>query len=340
MPTSPPTFTTQRSLIRNICLSQNAQLNFAETLLDTAITYHARAETNGFAQLAIEKESDYNYAGKGHSFATEARTIAKSSTCDLSTRLDDFLAGWMLAFCMGKDTFTAGVNPLPNTHVITWDDTGSPAKVTNIYIEDSVGLKRKWEDMCLTQLVLSGADKGSVMAKATFLGTGRYTDGAMVTLPDLPTAAQYLYGSDSVISIGPTGAPVSLSPRVLSWEATFDRQAELYRACGGGVYPYFIRNGNPITKLKLVIALDNTTDVRDWMVNETLLEIKILTTSGATILQLDYPNVILPKSDLGEQDKYVAYTVELDQMSILKPTGGEAVTATVTNTETAYLVTV
>ncbi|HEX4039075.1 MAG TPA: phage tail tube protein [Acidobacteriaceae bacterium] len=333
----PTAFTTQRSLLRNVVLPANIQATLAETMADAAFTYRGRPDTSGFFQIELGKESDYQYAGKGSSFATESRLITQQSSGEIDARLDDFLAGWMLAMCMGTEVYTAGADGAANTHVLTWADTGAPAQLTNVYIEDAPGLKRKFIDMSCTKVVLSGADKGSIMAKASFIGTGRYTDGVIAAgLPALPTA-QYIYGSDSIVSIGPAGAPVSMAPRVLSWEATFDHANDLFRSCGGGVYPVFPRYGNPVHSLKLVIAIDTTSDVRDWMMNQTLLEVKIAATSSATSLTIDYPNVIIPKSDLGEQDKYVIYTVELDQQSILKPAGAQPVTATVMNTEVAYL---
>jgi hypothetical protein len=334
------TFVGQRSVLRNIVLSPKSQTTIGEVFADASLTYLCRAESQGFLQLAPEKESDYEYTSKGSSMATESREIALSSSGELNTRLDDFLAGWLFAFVMGTDAFTAGADSAPNTHVFTWKDTSDPAVLTNIYAEDSAGLKRKWSDLSITSIVLSGTDKGSIKVKATFMGLGTVTAdvvGVMATLPDLPVA-QYLYGSDSVISIGPSGAPVSKSPRVLSWEATFDHANILFRACGTGVKPAFVRQGNPLNKLKLVVAIDSSTDIFDWMTGQTPLEISIAVNSGATSLLIDYPNVILPKSDLMEQDKYVAYTVELDENSILQPTGGgESVTVTLQNTDVAYL---
>ena len=332
------TFVTQRSITRNIVLSPKSQLTVGEVFADASLTYRCRADANGFAQLVREMESDYQYASKGKSMATESRLIAESSAFELGTRLDDFLAGYAFAFCFGQETFTVGT---PNTHVFTWLDTGAPAILTNAYIEDTAGLKRKWSDLAVSKIVLSGSDKGSITIKITFIGLGTVTvdvANAMATLPALPTA-QYIYGSDSVVSMGPTGTPVSKAPRVLSWEASFDHADELFRACGVGLKPAFIRQGNPINTLKLVIALDTSTDIFDWMTAGTPLEISIAATSGATTLLIDYPNVILPKADLGEQNKYVAYTLDLDQNSILQPTGGgESVTVTVGNTDAAYLV--
>jgi hypothetical protein len=431
MPTS---FTTQRSILRNIIVGGSLQATLAETMADALLTYRMRPETSGFFQIALEKESDLAYAGKGTSFATESRLIAQSSSGEINSRLDDYLAGWFLAMVMGSESITPlstpvlaslagtltvlnagdllsgtlsgvegdGVTPYsialgtpgatdtlahllhainvtyasygitatlsgpgtsmtfaatngdagaptivgsnladlaaagPYAHILTWMDTGAPAQVTNIYGEDAPGLKRKFQDMSCTKVVLSGTDKGSVMAKASFIGTGRYADGAMVALPALPTV-QYLYGSDATISMGPAGEAVSMSPRILSWEATFDHANDLFRSCGGGIYPVFPRYGNPKVALKLVIAIDTTSDVRDWMMEQTLLDVNIAIASGAASLTIDYPNVIIPKADLGEQDKYVIYTVELDEQSILKPTGGQVCTATVVNNAPRYL---
>ena len=331
-------FTTQRSILRNVVLGGNSQLTLAETMADANLTYRARPETSGFFQLMQEVESDYQYAGKGTSFATESRVITKQSSGEINTRVDDYLAGWLLAMVMGTDTYTLGVGGGPNSHVLTWKDTGDPAQVTNVYVEDAPGIKRKWQDMSCSKVVISGTDKGSLMAKASLIGTGRYVDGAMVTLPDLPTA-KYIQGSDCTVSIGPAGAPVSMKPRVLSFEATFDHQNDLFRSLGGGVYPVFPRYGNPICGLKLVIAVDTTSDVRDWQVNRTALEVSLAINSGAAAqLTLDYPLFYIKNADLGETDKYVTYTIDLNQEDILKASGSEVCTATVLNSATQYLV--
>lgn len=334
-----PTFSTQRSIARNIVLSPNQQQTVGEVMADADLTYRGRPETSAFAQWDATYESDIAYAGKnGKSTATEDRIITQQSSMSLSTRLDDFLVGWAFALCMAQEAFTAGQNGAPNQHIFTWKDTGDPAPLTNVYIEDTVALKQKWSDMAVSQIVLSGGDKGSVALKASLIGTGTVTAGAMAALPALPTA-QYLYGSDSVVSIGPVGNVTSLSPRVASWEATFDHQCELYRATGGGTKPFFVKLGSVLNKLKLVIMADTTSDIWTWVQNQTALEIKIAVNSGNTSLLIDYVNVNLPKTTVGEQDKMVAYTIELDETNIKQPAGGgDAVTVTVLNTDTAYLV--
>jgi hypothetical protein len=332
-----PTYTSQRSLLRALVLSTGVQASIAEAMTDAQLTYTALMETSNFAQIETEFESDYQYAGKATSFATDARLTALKSSMELSTRVDQFLAGWLLSLMMGQDTVTGAASPY--SHVMTFLESAGPADVTNLYIEDSQGLKRRFIDMALSNLVLSGAEKGAITAKGTFMGSGRYADGAIAAgVPARITHPQFLYGSDAVISLGPQGAPVSFFPRVMSWEATFDRAIEECRVPGGGLYAAFLRYGNPTLKLKMVIAVDSTTDIRDYQINQTPLEIKIAIASGAASLTLDYPYVILPKADLSEQQKYVAYTLELDQNSILKPGGGAPVTATIVNTTAAYLV--
>jgi hypothetical protein len=332
MPTS---FRSQRSLLRSLVLSPKVQADFGDPLDDADLTYTALMETNNFAQIDQEMESDYNYAGKGHSFATDSRVIALKSSMEFSTRVDQFLAGWLLAMCMGKDVI-AGAGPY--THTITWLDTNVPRKVSNLYVEDTEGLKRRFIDMTLSQLVLTGREKGSIMAKASFLGTGKYADGAMAALPARITHPQFLYGSDAQIKIGPQGGATSYFPRVLSWEATFDHQDEELRAPGGGLYAAFLRPGNPLCKLKLVIAADESTDIRDWAVASTALECEIKIDSGAAELKIFYPYIVLPKEGIGEDGKYVAFTLDLDETTILKPDAAEICTVTVKNTQaTAYL---
>lgn len=334
----PTQFTTQRSILRNLVLGGVTQTDAAQVLADTALTYRARPDTSGFFNMEPEVESDYEYAGKGTSFATESREIARSRTGDAKMRADDYNIGWLLAMVMGNDTITAPVDPeTRTTHTITWRDTGDPAQVTNIYVEDAPGLKYKLLDTSCTKVVLSGTDKGSVQAQASFLSTGKYVDGAMAALPALPTA-KYLAGSDSILKLGLTGAPASMAPRVLSWELTLDHANDAFRACGGGLYAYFIRYGNPVMGLKAVIAVDTTSDVRDWQVNRTELEAQLTIVSGTVSLTVDIPRLILRKADLGDTNKYVTYTIDLDKDDILKPSNGQICTATLLNTvATSYL---
>jgi hypothetical protein len=68
-----PGFTTQRSILRNIVVGGNVQNTLNEVMADDALTYRMRPETSGFFNFESEVESDYEYAGKGTSFATESR---------------------------------------------------------------------------------------------------------------------------------------------------------------------------------------------------------------------------------------------------------------------------
>jgi hypothetical protein len=122
----------------------------------------------------------------------------------------------------------------------------------------------------------------------------------------------------------------------MSWEATFDHALNQWRGAGVGTKAAFNRQGDSTNKLKIVIANDGSTDIRDWHKNRTPLEVKIAIASGAASLTLDYPLVILPDADLGEQNKDVATTINLDETCILGPTG-VPVTATVLNAQPTYL---
>ncbi len=243
----------------------------------------------------------------------------------------------MLASCLGIETFVAGADDAPNTHTIKWLDTADPAPLSNIYVEDTAGLKRKWLDMACSQVVLGASKVGACTIKGTYIGGGQVYAIALAAVPAYEVSPPYLYGQDAVLSIGPAGAPVAAVPRVRSLEATFDHATEEVRQPGVGLYPAFLRFGLPTMKLNVTIDANETNDVQGWMEAQTPLEIKVVITSIGTTLTLDWPRVILPKSDLGEQDKYVAYTLALDEKALLKPAGGEVFTATLTNAVAEYL---
>jgi len=314
---------------------QNA---IGQTMADAEFVRSELMETTSFFQRTPMLEDDSAYAGKGHSFTSDVRLIGWQSNGEVSTRADHWIAGWMLAMTLGKEAFTAGVGGAANTHLLSWLDAADAAPLANIYIEDTVGLKRKWLDMACSQVVIGASKVGACTIKGTFMGGGQVISGALAAIPDYEVKPPLLYGQNAVVMLGPTGAPVSMVPRVRSWEATFSHAVEEVRQPGVGDYAAFLRYGLPTMKLNITIDANDSADIQTWMEERTELECRIVITSAGTTLTLDWPRIILPKSDLGEQDKYVGYTLQLDEKSILKPTGTEIFTASLTNLVDEYLV--
>lgn len=336
----------QRTKLRSLYLSSQLQGDADIVLPDAAFDRQELFESGNFAQITPKKESDYAYAGKGSSFATDSQVSEIDSMFEWAGRLNQWNVGFLIAMVCGVDTFTAGVAPANNTHVLSFADNTNLASLTNILIYDTTALRRRFLDMALKTLTLTAAESGSIKFKSSWVGTGRYQDGALAAAgPALQTSPTYLRGSDAQWSLGPSGGAIaSYYPRIRSFELTLDSGVENERRCGSGVYGAFVANGNPTLKFKIAIDANDTTDIRDFAIaNEQLHFQCVIPIGDQTIAQpcsikLDFPICIIPKDDLAEMEtKYVGYNLEFDQQSILKPVGAPIFTATLSNTAVAYL---
>jgi hypothetical protein len=338
----PNSYKMQRSKSRYLALAPTLQSDADVILPDAAFTRAELMGTGDFAQIDPKKESDYEYAGKGHSFATDIETVEMDGSWSWGARLNEWNVGYLLSMVMGVDTFTAGVNQAPNSHVFTFADNTNLAAMTNILLYDTTAIKRRYLDMALKTLVLTASESGSIKFKSSWISTGRFEDGALATAaPALEAAPTYLRGSDAQFSLGPAGgALTSFYPRVRSFELTFDSGVEVQRRCGAGVYAAFVANGNPTLKLKIMLDANDTSDIRDYAENNTELGMQLVIPIGTAgnMLTITYPRIVLPNDKLSEMaSKYVGYTIELDEQSILKPANGEVVTLTLLNSAPQYL---
>lgn len=335
----------QRTKSRVLALSSKIQSDANVVMDDDAFDRAELMETGNFGQVTPTKESDLEYAGKGHSFATDTQVVKLASSWTWAGRANEWNIGFLLAMVFGKDAFTAGAAGSPNTHVLTWADNTDLAPLTNIYLAETSAIKRRLLDMGLKQLVLTASETGSIKFSAEWIGTGRYQDGALAAVPALEAAPIYLRGSDAQISLGTSGgALTSFYPRVRSWELTLDSGKEVQDRCGAGVNGAFVANGNPVIKLKLMIDADDTADIRTWAENNTELAVRFVIPIGSQTvahphsLTILIPRFTIPKDDLAEMaSKYVGYSIELDEQSILKPANAEVITATLLNSAAQYL---
>ncbi|MEZ2347426.1 phage tail tube protein [Terriglobus sp. RCC_193] len=327
-------FNTQRNLLRNVVVSAGIQTDFAQTFDDADLTEHLKIDPTSYVKFNPEMQSDVDQAGKGHSSATESDLIAISAALDLTTRANDWNTGWALMLVMGNHSATNAVGVY--THTFKFEDSqNNVAKVSNMYIEDTNAIKYKLLDVAGSTLTLTSTAKGAMDLKLSLMGTGRTVDGAMGAVPAI-VARQRFYGSDTKVKLGPVGAPLDFYPRVLSWEIELDRGTTEMRVPGNGTTAAFLQWGNPKPKVKLVIAADSTDDVRAWQRAGTPLELQINTTSGPSQINFKFPKVILPADDFTDQNGSSAYSVQLDENTILRAVGQEVATATLVNGIAAY----
>ena len=172
------------------------------------------------------------------------------------------MAGWAAYFGMGKVS-TSGVGPF--THINTFADpsVAADARVTTIYEELAAGEKRLLHSMAVDSVTFSGRNQETVQMSMNFIGSGNKTDGA-VTLPSL-TALTFFNGGDVTVKLGPQGATVDISERILDWSFTFGQnlKAGLGYSPGNGKFRDKMWFGKRVASATIRVWWDTTSDMLD-----------------------------------------------------------------------------
>jgi|SRR5271157_157869 len=327
-------FEVQKKSARNLVLSINSQLTNNDVFADANLTRRQRFDGSAVMEQLQTRRSDKDMSGKGTEFATDGQMTNYETKFTCKADLDDWLAGYLFAFCMGKDTVTG--TGAPYSHAIAWDETTSQAKMTNVYLEDTHDIKTKYPDMAISDVTINYAARGCVTCDWSMGGTGRYTDVAMVSLPAVPTNA-YLLNSDTVFSLGPvSGSLVNMTGRFLSATLKLQTQVVNHTAPGGALFGIFMRTGLRKFSLQAKMAAKDTDDVRTLFMNDTPSQMTIVTTSGAlpSVLTVTLPNFKLKSNKLGVDGNMVIWEIDVDETTAFT---ASAISVTVQNSAPAYL---
>ena len=216
--------------------------------------------------------------------------------------------------------------------------TTTQAPMTCVYLEDTAAVKFKGQDIAVSDLTLTIPERGACSLETSLIGTGRWTDGAMGAVPALPTD-NYILGSDCVFSIGPTGAPVAITGRLMNGTIKLATAVESHKAPDGGLYGFFMRTGLRKFSTQQTIAAKDTDDIRTLLTGHTASELKWVITSGANIVSIDIPFCYLKTTKLGVSGNMVVWQIEVDETTCLNVGGAGAINVIVTNqVSAAYLV--
>ncbi|HWR37009.1 MAG TPA: phage tail tube protein [Clostridia bacterium] len=321
--------------VRNLVLSPHKQGAYGTALLDAKLTQHISFDAGAEGTIGKEWYTDADKAGKGHVFPTQRKVVKQDTGFKFPFELNDFIAGWLGAWGMGK---VVVVGPSPYTHTFTFDTTSNIVAVTTVYVEDGGGIKTKYPDLAIAEFELSGAETGPVTGSATLMGSGRFTEVAIAALPPL-TNEQLLLGSDTDILLGAPGAPASIKERVRQWSVKVSQGLEIHRAPGHGLYATFTKRGIPRVSVSLVIAMPAADDIRSLYLADTLQELQINTNSGAAAqCNLKFPGLYLSACALGMNGTERVYQVESDENAVIKNGVNDYFQMVVTNSTPAFLV--
>jgi Phage tail tube protein len=332
----PYNFNSQWKQARNLVLSPNSQLAWNTALATEYLTQTQRFDGSAILELVSSRRSDIEYSGKQTAFATNGQpTMYDTKFSGFKAECTPWLAGYLFAFLMGKDTVTGAG---PYTHSFTFDETTRTAVPTTIYVEDTEAIKYTCPDMCVSDLTVSISEIGAIMLEATMMGTGRQVIGAMESLPALPSDS-YILGSDAAATFGPVGDTASFIGRVMSATFKFDNQLTVHKAPGGGLYGIFVRKGNPKFSFTATIAAKDTDDVYTLFENDTASALSIAANSGASAqLTIALPQVHLKSTKLGFDGEMIVWQVEGDETSCYDLATVPPISATVINALATYLV--
>jgi hypothetical protein len=327
-------FEPQHIRARKLTITDKKQAVYGTPVAAASMTYPLRLDGSAFASIAKDFYDDLDRSGKGHPWATLHQEVMRSTAFGLGLELNDFLAGWVCAFCMGADTIS-GAGPF--THLFTFLQSTNQMPVTTLYFEDTADIKYELADMAISDLSFSGASNGPLSTQFSMVGSGRLVDGAVAN-PALNTPTMLL-GSDTDILIGPQGAPVSIKERIRGWDVRIQSSLAPHRAPGGGLFSTMHKIQQQRASVSLRIAAKDVDDVRTLFLNDTLRELQINTNSGASAqLKFKFPGLYLSAAQIGADGNEEVWQVESNERSVIKSGVNNLVEVTVINGQATYLV--
>jgi hypothetical protein len=320
--------------VRNAVISDKSQAAYGTQLADVSLTHRIQFDGGSFAKISKEYRSNLERAGRGHPHPTERQEIARFTEFAMSGELTDFLAGWLSAFVMSKVT-TTGAGPF--THTCIFEPTTNVAKTTTIYFQDTADVKYKLYDLSMTELTLSGSDKGPLSYSCSMVGSGKHLDGNMA-LPSLPTNV-YLLGSDTDILFGAPAGAVSIKDRIRSWEVQISNGVTPHRAPGGGLFASGMNKlGAPRVRATITVAAKDVDDLRTLFIADTIRELQINTTSSAKQLNIKLPGLYVGDFSYAPDGQEIIATLQFGEQDIVKSGASEVIELVAVNSTTTYLV--
>ena len=271
--------------------SAKRQSALGTPLSDGNLTLSAVVSGYDVGKLSQRWVSDADRYGKGHPYPPSHRKVAQMTSLQRSVELNDLFAGWVAAFCLGSVTTTQPNptnNPSAYDHVMKWSDLSASKAMpfTTIHEKPWAGLARKLPDLVVGSFTLSGRGQDPVQLSVQMLGSGRATDASLAA-PTLAAPA-YLDDGGAVLKLGPSGAAVDISSRVVEWSVSVQGNPDEAngRHPSSGLYVgrwWYGSKRTAVPELTLFVNQSDT-DILDLFRNDTAQELQI-NLAGAVITQ-------------------------------------------------------
>ena len=336
-------FDPQRDFDVRSLMTTLQQTAYATPRADGDLTTLVFANALSLAQQPHRKYTNKAMYGKGHGLPTEVRTLIEELTLARAFDASSLMVGQAAAFTLGA-VATAGTPP-NLTHTITKADlsTGKDAPVTTMYESDSAGRQRKLHAVAFNDYSLSFNQTDPVQLQYNLIGSGEVTEGA-IALPAV-TPVTYFDSGSTIIKLGPQGATVDISERVVDGTITVNANLNvaLGRHPGGGKYLKRLWWSEWMFQLSLRVMYDATDDMFVLYRDNTIREVEIINQFDAQheVSHL-FPALVFTSWERSSEGGMAVHNLSTGDEGVLMDAGGtpnEPLQVTVKNNITSYLAT-
>jgi len=198
----------ERDVCLNVGFSPKKQSAFGNGLTDTDITLAHPFIGNDIVDRTIDKYDNKEEYGKGHEYPTTQNNLVSDTKASRNFEASSLILGWAFAFACGQVTT---IQPddvgSPNVyeHTFKLSDIDNPAvgiqlPATTIVEKLNSFQQKKFRDMVVSEISLSGKTKEQLKLGMQLVGSGHWEANSMV----LPALAQvsFLRMADVVITVG------------------------------------------------------------------------------------------------------------------------------------------
>jgi hypothetical protein len=331
-----PAFESQKKSARLLVLAPNRQAAYGTGLIDAKLTagWLQRFDGSGVFDMTPSKRSDKDMA-KGTEFATNEQTTGWDTKFGFKCDADARVLGWALALLFGKETVTGSASPY--THSMSFDESTTQAVATSIWLQDTSAIARVLVDMAMSDVTITIPARGPLTLETNLIGTGRWTDHALTSVPalDQPT---YVLGSDCALQLGPVGSPASMVGRLMSGTIKASTGVMNHTAPGAGLYGVFPRTGLRKFSFDVTIAAKDTDDISTLLEQDTQIALTFTVNSGAAAqLVISFPAVNLTANKMGFDGNMIVWQLSADENTCLYSGANPPISAQVINGIASYL---
>lgn len=299
----------------------------------------------------VEKTDDRDHVGKGHEFATMQENKFSDTRGSMTFLGSSWILGWAFAFANGSAIPTQLGTTSAYDHVCKMMNIDDPAvgkqlPVTTLVEELGTGVQKKYRDMLVKSLTLTGKTGEHLSCQTEVVGSGHW-EASSVTMPDLVTTS-FLRMADVVFSFN--SIDISADVKDFSFKAVNEVDE------GGGYFPgsgyLSAADGSPQVRgrcllgkrtvdLSFTALLKDDSSFEAASLANSIVPLTI-TATGSVIeetyrhkLLLEFPKVAIKGTKIGADGEFFSYNIDCTVM--WDTTLGAPYKATITNDVTQYL---